>query len=91
MKDIRNILASKTKQALSSNLLNADSIRKNIIILDELKELIPPLMDEEFAQLEKNILEHGCQTPLQSGRGIGLRTYRRTQSPSHLYPTQSSF
>ncbi len=65
MKDIRNILASKTKQALSSNLLNADSIRKNIIILDELKELIPPLMDEEFAQLEKNILEHGCQTPLQ--------------------------
>lgn len=35
--DIRNMLASKTKQALSSNILNADDIRQNILVLDELK------------------------------------------------------
>lgn len=63
--NIKNILAAKTKQALSSNILQADSIRKNIIILDELRSLIPPLLDDEFKQLENNILEHGCQSPLQ--------------------------
>jgi hypothetical protein len=65
MKDIRNILASKTKQALTSNLLNADAIRQNIVILAELQAFIPPLLEEEYKQLEKNILLHGCQTPLQ--------------------------
>lgn len=63
--NIKDILATKTKQALSSNILQADSIRKNIIILEELRNLIPPLLDDEFKQLESNILEHGCQSPLQ--------------------------
>jgi hypothetical protein len=54
--DIRNILATKTKQALSSNILNASNIRQNIIILDELRNFIPPL---------SNILQHGCQSPIQ--------------------------
>lgn len=63
--NIKDILAAKTKQALSSNILQADSIRKNIIILEELRSLIPPLLDDEFKQLENNILEHGCQSPLQ--------------------------
>lgn len=63
--NIKDILAAKTKQALSSNILQADSIRKNIIILEELRNLIPPLLDDEFKQLESNILEHGCQSPLQ--------------------------
>lgn len=63
--NIKDILATKTKQALSSNILQANSIRKNIIILEELRSLIPPLSDDEFKQLETNILEHGCQNPLQ--------------------------
>ena len=63
--DIRNILATKTKQALSSNILNASNIRQNIIILDELKNFIPPLSTDEYTQLESNILQHGCQTPIQ--------------------------
>ncbi|GAB2616348.1 hypothetical protein GCM10027035_10920 [Emticicia sediminis] len=63
--NIKDILAAKTKQALSSNILQADAIRKNIIILEELRSLIPPLLDDEFKQLESNILEHGCQSPLQ--------------------------
>jgi hypothetical protein len=63
--DIKKMLASKTKQALSSNILSADSIRQNIVILDELKNLIPALAQEELEQLENNIVQHGCQTPLQ--------------------------
>lgn len=63
--DIRNILATKTKQALSSNILNASNIRQNIIILDELRNFIPPLSSDEYSQLESNILQHGCQTPIQ--------------------------
>jgi hypothetical protein len=63
--NIKDILASKTKQALSSNILHEDSIKKNIVILDELRSLIPPLVNEEYKQLEDNILTHGCQTPLQ--------------------------
>lgn len=63
--DIRNILATKTKQALSSNILNASNIRQNIIILDELRNFIPPLSLDEYSQLESNILQHGCQSPIQ--------------------------
>ena len=74
--DIRNILATKTKQALSSNILNASNIRQNIIILDELRNFIPPLSSDEFSQLESNILQHGCQTPIQvwqtSKKNLGL-------------------
>ena len=63
--DIKKMLASKTKQALSSNILSADTIRQNIVILDELKNLIPALAQEELEQLENNIVQHGCQTPIQ--------------------------
>ena len=63
--DIRDILATKTKQALSSNILNASNIRQNILILDELKSFIPPLSTDEYAQLESNILQYGCQSPIQ--------------------------
>lgn len=63
--DIKKILASKTKQALSSNILNSDVIRQNIVILDDLKNLIPALSPDEFSQLEENIKQHGCQTPIQ--------------------------
>jgi hypothetical protein len=63
--DIRNILASKTKQALSSNILNASNIRENVVILEELQSFIPPLSADEYKQLESNILQHGCQTPIQ--------------------------
>ena len=63
--DIKKMLASKTQQALSSNILSADAIRQNIVILDELKNLIPALAQEELKQLENNIIQHGCQTPIQ--------------------------
>ncbi len=37
---------------------------QNLIINEELKNLLPPLSDEEFAGLEADILKHGCLSPL---------------------------
>jgi hypothetical protein len=46
------------------SLLNHEAIKKQIIILDELRDLIPPLQEEESNQLEKNILVEGCREAL---------------------------
>jgi hypothetical protein len=46
------------------SLLNHEAIKQQIIILDELRDLIPPLQEEEFKQLEKNILAEGCREAL---------------------------
>jgi hypothetical protein len=39
-------------------------IRENITILEEIKDWIPPLTEEEFEQLAKNIAEEGCRDAL---------------------------
>ncbi len=46
------------------SLLNHEAIKQQIIILDELRDLIPPLQAEESNQLEKNILAEGCREAL---------------------------
>lgn len=40
------------------------AIKQKIIIKEELKNFIPPLSEEEFAQLEENILLEGCRDAL---------------------------
>ena len=46
------------------SLLSHEAIKQQIIILDELRDLIPPLQEEESNQLEKNILAEGCREAL---------------------------
>ena len=46
------------------SLLNHEAIKKQIVIIDELRDLIPPLQEEESNQLEKNILAEGCREAL---------------------------
>jgi hypothetical protein len=46
------------------SLLNHEAIKQQIIILDELRDLIPPLQAEESNQLERNILAEGCREAL---------------------------
>jgi hypothetical protein len=46
------------------SLLNHEAIKQQIIILDELRDLIPPLQEDESNQLEKNILTEGCREAL---------------------------
>lgn len=56
-----DIIASKTKIALGSSLISLEAIKHNIQILDELKDFIPPLSQDEYAQLEQNIISYGCK------------------------------
>jgi len=45
-------------------LLRHEDIRKRIQVLPELEDLIPPLLADEFSQLETNILKEGCREAL---------------------------
>lgn len=45
-------------------LLQFEEIKKQIQILPELEQLIPPLLPDEFLQLEQNILREGCREAL---------------------------
>lgn len=46
------------------SLINHEAIKQQIVIVDELRDLIPPLQKEEYNQLEKNILAEGCREAL---------------------------
>jgi site-specific DNA-methyltransferase (adenine-specific) len=59
-------------------------------ILQELEILIPPLSNEEFKQLERNILEEGIREPLITWNGIlidGHNRYRIAQEHDMNYET----
>ena len=43
---------------------DVERIKGAIVIIDELKNLIRPLSQEQFTQLEQNLLTHGCQDAL---------------------------
>lgn len=45
-------------------LLQFEEIKKQIQILPELEQLIPPLLPDELHQLEQNILREGCREAL---------------------------
>lgn len=54
----------RTSIIKDQSLLNHEAIKQQIIILDELRDLIPPLQEKESNQLEKNILAEGCREAL---------------------------
>jgi DNA modification methylase len=59
-------------------------------ILQELESLIPPLSNEEFKQLERNIIEEGIREPLITWNGIlidGHNRYRIAQEHDINYET----
>lgn len=64
------------------SLLNHEAIKQEIIILDELRDLIPPLQAEESNQLEKNILAEGCRE--------ALLIWQTTSNVLDTYSTQTS-
>lgn len=43
---------------------DVERIKSSIVILDELRDLIRPLSQEQFTQLEQNLITHGCQDAL---------------------------
>jgi hypothetical protein len=63
--NIGAMIASKTKETFANNLLiNNENVKNNIVIIDELRDLIPALGVDEYAQLEANILKNGCRDAL---------------------------
>lgn len=64
-KDIKDIIQAKAKASVTNNLLNDEGIKKNIVILPILKDLIRTLDKDEIDQLKANILENGCQDSLK--------------------------
>jgi type VI protein secretion system component Hcp len=63
-KNIKMSIASKAREAITNSFSSLEAIKKNILILDELKSFIPPLLDTEFEQLKINLLANGCKDPL---------------------------
>ena len=49
----------------------------NLSIDPELKALIPPLSDDEYRQLEQNIIRDGCREPLVAWRGVIVDGHNR--------------
>ena len=63
--NIGAMIASKTKETFENNLLiTNENVKNNIFIMDELRDLIPALGTDEYAQLEAHILKNGCRDAL---------------------------
>jgi hypothetical protein len=57
--------AEKQKEAAEQKTKTSEvSVKQNIIIRDEFKNLIPPLARDEFEKLKDNILAEGCRDNL---------------------------
>lgn len=63
--NLRDSIKAKAQFTISNGLVNNENIKKKIISIDELKELIKPLQEDEFEQLKVNILQNGCQDTLK--------------------------
>ncbi|MBC3787750.1 ParB N-terminal domain-containing protein [Spirosoma utsteinense] len=63
-KDFMSSMREKTSTLPTSLLSTEENIKSQIQILDQLRDLIPPLSEEEYKQLQQNILKHGVKDPL---------------------------
>lgn len=63
-KDFMNIMKEKTSDLRPSILSSEENIKQQVLILEELKALIPPLTTDELLQLEQNLLKYGVKDPL---------------------------
>ena len=63
--NLRDSIKAKAQFTISNGLVNNENIKKKIVSIDELKELIKPLQDEEYEQLKANILQNGCQDTIK--------------------------
>lgn len=60
----RNKLQGFLSQAVKQKKDSEEYIKENITIFPELRDLIEPLTEDEYKQLEENIIEEGCRDPL---------------------------
>ena len=62
--DFMSMMRDKTASLKPSLLSAEEDIKQQIVMLDELRDLIPPLTDDELRQLEQNVLRYGVKDPL---------------------------
>ncbi|MGX7686847.1 hypothetical protein [Flectobacillus sp. BAB-3569] len=85
--NFKDVIASKTKQALGSNLISLEAIKQNIQILEELRDFIPPLSEDESQQLEQNILKYGCKDALlvwETTRSVAGLSITEDSTPAYI-------
>lgn len=86
--NIGAMIASKTKETFANNLLiNNENVKNNIIIIDELRDLIPALGTDEYTQLESNILKKGCRDALsiwETTQGIITENSENSDKPVYI-------
>ncbi len=63
-KDFMTLMKEKTVDVRPSVLSAESTIKSQIVVLDQLRDLIPPLTTEELEQLTRNVLTHGVKDPL---------------------------
>lgn len=63
-KDFMNLMKEKTVDVRPSMLSAEENIKSQIVVLESLRNLIPPLTDSELDQLEQNIVRYGVKDPL---------------------------
>jgi hypothetical protein len=63
--NLKDQIKITAKPLFNNGLLNNENIKKKIVIIKELKDLIKPLQVEEFEQLKANILQNGCQDTIK--------------------------
>jgi hypothetical protein len=64
---------------------STETIKKNIIILDELRDLIPPLLASELLALKDNLQKHGCKDPLKVWQTSNKVLNRANDSDEPIY------
>ncbi|NJO00282.1 MAG: ParB N-terminal domain-containing protein [Bacteroidia bacterium] len=63
-KSKKSMLSLHVGGAMKQKEDTEDNIKRKLIIKNELKDYIPPLTEDEYLQLQKNILKEGCRDPL---------------------------
>ena len=63
--NLRDSIKAKAQFTISNGLVNNENIKKKIVSIDELKELIKPLQEDEYEQLKANVLQNGCQDTIK--------------------------
>ncbi len=59
-----SLMKEKTVDVRPSLLSAEENIKSQIVVLDQLRDLIPPLTSDELKQLEQNVLKYGVKDPL---------------------------
>jgi hypothetical protein len=75
----------KTSDVKPSSFVTESLIKSEIIILPELKDLIPALAEDESRQLEENLIKYGIKDPLSVWEtdAITVLNGLEANSPSH--------